>query len=155
MEHLFLFGNRLGGVSNGSIRTWVLGFGNHLKWKNRRKNERTIRDGICLLFYLFLFLWHRLSTFHLRNKISSISLWFRIDLYPTNRGTIDRGYKDRQTARDPSHTGQISSQILSPWLGDIVDSGLGLSYRHAIDYIGWRADMTTLCQRRLYPPVRD
>ncbi len=45
-----------------------------------------------------------------------------------------------------------SGQILSPWLGDIVDSGIGLSYRPASLCIAWRAGTTTLFQSRLNPP---
>jgi hypothetical protein len=81
------------------------------------------------------------------------------------------------------HTVQFTSgQILSPadW-GDIVDSGIELSYRHTrltdieenkiqmgsklyeenflsffiIAHIGWQAGTITLCQSQLYPPVRD
>jgi hypothetical protein len=43
------------------------------------------------------------------------------------------------------------SQILSPWLGDLVDFGIGLLYRPARMRIGWRAGTTTLCQSQLYP----
>jgi len=43
-------------------------------------------------------------------------------------------------------------QILSPWLGYIVDSGIGLSYRPISLYVAWRAGTTTLYQSRLYLP---
>ncbi len=36
------------------------------------------------------------------------------------------------------------SQILSPWLGDIVDSGIELSYRPSRLHIGWRAGTITV-----------
>ncbi len=42
-------------------------------------------------------------------------------------------------------------KILSPWLGDIVDYGIGLSYRHARLH-RLAAGTTTLCQSQLYPP---
>jgi hypothetical protein len=47
------------------------------------------------------------------------------------------------------------SKFLGPYWGEIVDSGIGLSYRTARLNIGWRTGTTTLCQSRLYPPVRD
>ncbi len=52
---------------------------------------------------------------------------------------------------------RTSSQILSSWLGNIVDSGIGLSYWPARLHVGWQAGATTLCQcqGRLYPPVSD
>ncbi len=44
-------------------------------------------------------------------------------------------------------------QILSPWLGEIVDYGIGLSYRPVRLHIeGWRTYTTTLCYSRLYLP---
>jgi hypothetical protein len=50
-----------------------------------------------------------------------------------------------------------SSQIHSPCLWNIVDSGRGLSFRPARLCIGRGAgtSATTPCQSRLYPPVRD
>jgi hypothetical protein len=46
-------------------------------------------------------------------------------------------------------------QILSPLLGDKVDSGIGLSYRPArLHTIYLRSGSTILCQSRLYLPVR-
>ncbi len=44
-------------------------------------------------------------------------------------------------------------QILSPWLGDIVDYGILMSYLLAS--VAWQAGTATLCQSRLYPPIRD
>ncbi len=44
----------------------------------------------------------------------------------------------------------LRSQIHSPWLRDIVDSGIGLSYQ--ADYLAWRSVTTTLWQIWLYPP---
>ncbi len=38
------------------------------------------------------------------------------------------------------------SQILNPWLEDIVDSGIGLSNLPVRLHIGWQAVTTTLCQ---------
>ncbi len=46
------------------------------------------------------------------------------------------------------------AEFIDPWLGDKVNSGIGLSYRHA-RLQGWRAVTTTLCLSWLYPPVRD
>ncbi len=46
----------------------------------------------------------------------------------------------------------IVAKFLFPDWGDIVDSGIGLSYRPARLHIGWRAGRTTLCQSRLYIP---
>ncbi len=40
-------------------------------------------------------------------------------------------------------TKQVSSQILSPWLDDLANSGIGWSHRPA-SYIDWRAGTTTL-----------
>jgi hypothetical protein len=52
--------------------------------------------------------------------------------------------------------GQILSPLVPDW-GDIVDSGIGLSYRRHAAYVAWRASTTTLCQSQLLyiPPVRD
>ncbi len=62
-----------------------------------------------------------------------------------------------------------NSRILSSWLGDIIDSGIGFSYRPASSLAGrydnpiresisppivWRAGTTTLCQSRFYPSDR-
>ncbi len=44
------------------------------------------------------------------------------------------------------------SQILSPWLRDIVDSRIGLSCCSPSAYVVWRAGTTTLFQSRLYHP---
>jgi hypothetical protein len=48
----------------------------------------------------------------------------------------------------------ISSQIHSPWLGDKVTSGIGLSYWQA-RLRGWRAGTTTQSGVDFIPPVRD
>ncbi len=40
------------------------------------------------------------------------------------------------------------------WLGDKVNSGIGLSYRQDRLH-GWRVGTTTLCRSWLHPPVRD
>ncbi len=53
-----------------------------------------------------------------------------------------------QTKRNPQKA-ETSSQILIPWLGDMVDFWIGFAAPP------WRAGMTTLCHSRLYPPVRD
>ncbi len=133
MEHLFYLKNishRLGRVLNGSSRTWVLGFGNHFKMENRRKMSRTINDSICLLFCSFLFLWNQLSTFHLRSKMSSASLWFcTFWTHWSYQATTEKIYVLYIRL---DHSRQISSQILNPWRGNIVDSSIELSYRHAI-----------------------
>jgi hypothetical protein len=46
------------------------------------------------------------------------------------------------------------AEFINPWLGDKVNFGIGLSYRHARLH-GWRAGTTTLFRSWLYPPVRD
>jgi hypothetical protein len=47
----------------------------------------------------------------------------------------------------------LCSQIYSPWMGDIVDSGTGLSYRPASLFsLAWRAGTTTICRSQLYSP---
>ncbi len=51
--------------------------------------------------------------------------------------------------------GQASSQIHSPWIGDKVNSDIGMSCRPAIAYIAWRAGTTTLCWSWPYQPVGD
>ncbi len=43
---------------------------------------------------------------------------------------------------------------MEPWLGDKVNSGIGLSYQHA-RLLGWRTGTTTLCRSWLYSPVSD
>ncbi len=50
-------------------------------------------------------------------------------------------------------TGTPVVEFIDPWLGDKVNPGLGLSYRHARLH-GWRAGRSTLCRSWLYPPVR-
>ncbi len=41
-------------------------------------------------------------------------------------------------------------------MGDIVESGIGLSYRPAnILYVAWRASTTTYARANFIPPVRD
>jgi hypothetical protein len=45
------------------------------------------------------------------------------------------------------------AEFIDLWLGVKVNSGIGLSYRHARLH-GWRAGTTTLCRSWLYPPVR-
>ncbi len=42
-----------------------------------------------------------------------------------------------------------AAEFIDPWLGDKVNSGIGLSYQHSRLH-GWRAGTTTL-----YPPVKD
>ena len=51
----------------------------------------------------------------------------------------------------------LSSRIHSPWLGDKVDSVIGLSYRPARQHrlTGRYDKSTTLCRSQLYIPVRD
>jgi hypothetical protein len=46
-------------------------------------------------------------------------------------------------------------KFLVPGWGDKVDSGIGLSYRPTIGYIGRQAGATTLCRSQLYPPFRN
>ncbi len=48
--------------------------------------------------------------------------------------------------------GYLSSQIHSPWIGYIVDSGIGCRTVLPV-YVAWRA--RTLCRSQLYPSVRD
>ncbi len=43
-------------------------------------------------------------------------------------------------------------QINSPWLGDKVDYGIGLSNRPDSLCVAWRTGTTTLCHSRLYTP---
>jgi hypothetical protein len=72
----------------------------------------------------------------------------------------DKGRRDEDNANDKKTRGfftihfkwleslhGFSSQILSPWLGDIVDSGIGLSYR--------RTGLPALCSMagRYYNPM--
>ncbi len=46
------------------------------------------------------------------------------------------------------------AEFINPWLGDKVNSGIGLSYRYDRLH-SWRACTTTLCRSWLYLPVRD
>ncbi len=48
---------------------------------------------------------------------------------------------------------QICSQILSPWLGDKVDYGIGMSYTGPPAYVAWRAGTTTLCHKSTLSPT--
>jgi hypothetical protein len=45
-------------------------------------------------------------------------------------------------------------EFIDPWLGDKVNSGIGLSHQHARLH-DWRAGTKTICRSWLYPPVRD
>jgi hypothetical protein len=51
-----------------------------------------------------------------------------------------------------SHPSTIATFIVPDW-GDIIDSGIRLSYRPPA-FVAWGA-LYTVCQSRLYPPVRD
>ncbi len=46
------------------------------------------------------------------------------------------------------------AEFIDSWLGDKVNSGIVLSYRHDRRHGCW-ASTTTLCPSRLYPPVMD
>ncbi len=46
------------------------------------------------------------------------------------------------------------AEIIDPWLGDKVNSGLVLLYLPA-SHVAWRAGTTALCWSWLYPSVRD
>ncbi len=48
-----------------------------------------------------------------------------------------------------------SSQIHSLLLGNIVDSGIGLSYRPASLFVARRTSTSTLCRSQLYPPSQE
>ncbi len=61
---------------------------------------------------------------------------------PTILKSLDGPYQKKPVAK-----------FLVPELGDIVDSGIGLSYRPASLY--WRAGVTTLCRSQLYPPSQE
>jgi hypothetical protein len=50
------------------------------------------------------------------------------------------------------HVQYTVARFLVPDWGDIVDSGMGLSYRGPPGYIGWRVITTIPSQSRLYPP---
>ncbi len=47
------------------------------------------------------------------------------------------------------------AQFIDPDWGYNVDPDTELSYRPAPAYVAWRAATTTLCQSRLFPPVRE
>ncbi len=46
------------------------------------------------------------------------------------------------------------AEFIDPWLGDKVNSGMGLSYRHSKLH-GWWAGTRNLCRSWLYSPVTD
>ncbi len=48
----------------------------------------------------------------------------------------------------------VVAKFIDPWLGDKVNSGIGLSYRSA-SHVAWRTGSTALCRSWLYTPVRD
>jgi hypothetical protein len=47
------------------------------------------------------------------------------------------------------------AELIDPWLGHKVNSGIGSSYRPASPCIAWRGGTTTLCRSWLYLPSQD
>ncbi len=112
--------------------------GVHLR---QRRQKKHYKDGFFIFFkYLIQ------HCFNCRPSDSTVSEDAEIE--PRTGATL------ALTVRRSDHSAR--DQILSSWLGDIVDSGIGLSYTGPPAYVAWRASTTILWQSRLSsPPPRQ
>ncbi len=107
---------------------------------------------LCRLMFFLLLLLMVVS--HSEWQAAVDILWLQLFIFFNLLLWVEVAGSESHCPRHQS-LGWISRQIHSPWLGDKVDSSIGLSYSLPA-YVAWRVGTTTRCGvSTLCPPVRD